>query len=176
MSADRPGLDRLWAGWRLAYITDDANRVSPQPGKSLFESIEQSGLPDEQSYVLWRGEATFALLNAFPYTSGHMMVLPRRAVAELEDLTDAESAELWEGVRMAVAAVKAAYRPGGINVGLNLGEGAGAGIPEHLHVHVLPRWAGDTNFMTTIAEARVLPEPLADTWRRLRTAWPSKRP
>lgn len=173
MSTDRPGLDRLWAGWRLAYVTDDQTRISPQPGKSLFESIEQSGLPDEQSYVVWRGERVFALLNAYPYTSGHLMVLPRRAVPDLEELTEDEHRELWDAVRSAVAALKAAYRPDGVNVGINLGEGSGAGLPDHLHVHVLPRWNGDTNFMTAIAETRVLPESLGDTWRRLREAWPA---
>ena len=100
------------------------------------------------------------------------MVLPNRAVPDLADLTPEESTELWEGVRTAVAAIRAAYRPDGVNVGINLGVGAGAGVPDHLHVHCLPRWAGDTNFTTTVAETRVLPEPLAVSWRKLRDAWP----
>jgi ATP adenylyltransferase len=94
-------------------------------------------------------------------------------VGELEDLTPDEAAELWAAVRDAVVAIKAAYRPQGVNVGLNLGEAAGAGIPSHLHVHVLPRWNADSNFMTAVAEVRVLPEALGDTWRKLRAAWPA---
>ncbi len=173
-------LDRLWAGWRIPYITahsgadalDDDRTAGRPEGLSLFEGIEQSGLPDDESYVVWRGDTCFALLNAYPYTSGHLMVLPKRAVRNLEDLTPEEHVELFAAVRDAVVAIKAEYRPHGVNVGINLGEGAGAGVPDHLHVHVLPRWSGDTNFMTSIAEARVLPESLPDVWRRLTGAWP----
>ena len=99
------------------------------------------------------------------------MVVPNRAVADLADLTDAESEELWSAVRAAVAAIRRAYNPEGVNVGINLGAAAGAGLPDHLHVHCMPRWQGDTNFMTTVAEARVLPEPLTESWSRLRNAW-----
>jgi ATP adenylyltransferase len=123
--------------------------------------------------VVWRGERCSALLNAYPYSNGHLMVLPNRAVANLEDLDGDEHDELWVLVRDATVAVKAAYAPDGVNVGINLGKGAGAGVPDHLHVHVLPRWAGDTNFMTSVAETRVLPEPLGDSWSRLRAVWPS---
>jgi ATP adenylyltransferase len=171
-----PALARLWAGWRTTYIarvSDDAAELRPDDaGRSLFERILWSGLPDDETFVLWRGPTCFAILNAFPYGSGHLMVLPQRAVPDLADLTPEESAELWDGVRTAVAAIRTAYRPDGVNVGINLGVGAGAGVPDHLHVHCLPRWAGDTNFTTTIAETRVLPEPLADSWRKLRAAWP----
>ncbi len=165
------GLERLWAGWRSSYIT--GLEGGPPPGEgSLFERILGSGMDDRQTYVLWRGVRCAALLNAYPYTSGHLMVLPQRAVAELEDLDEDEAAELWSGVRRAVRAVKAAYRPEGVNVGINLGLAAGAGVPDHLHVHVLPRWSGDTNFTTTVAEARVMPEPLGVSWERLVGAWP----
>jgi ATP adenylyltransferase len=167
-------IDRLWAGWRIPYVESDERAHEPHRanGMSLFEGIVQSGLPDEQTYVLWRGERCFALLNAFPYTSGHVMVLPKRAVPELELLDDDEHSELWEGVRAAVRAVKAAYSPDGVNVGVNLGTAAGAGVPDHLHVHVLPRWQADTNFTTAVAEMRVLPETLSSTWQKLRDAWP----
>ncbi len=169
-----PPLDRLWAGWRMPYIgRDDDKRAMEIPeGLSLFEGIEQADLPDEETYVVWRGERCFALLNAYPYTSGHLMVLPKRAVAELESLESDEYDELFAAVRSAVVALKVAYSPHGVNVGINLGEGSGAGVPNHLHVHVLPRWTGDANFMTTVAEARVLPEALPDVWRRLTEAWP----
>lgn len=170
------GIERLWAGWRLAYVEGPPDPRAAAGEGSLFERILGSGLPDRDTYVLWRGEVCFALLNAYPYNNGHLMVLPQRAVAELEDLTEAEHAELWAGVRMAVAAVKAAYRPQGVNVGLNLGPASGAGVPGHLHVHVLPRWSGDTNFMTTVAETRVLPEALDRTWEKLRAAWPAAEP
>jgi len=170
-------LDRLWAGWRTSYIqaaNEDKSVVRPdEQGRSVFERILGSGLPDGETYVLWRGERCAALLNAYPYGSGHLMVLPKRAVAQLEDLDPGEAAELWQGVHDAVRAVKAAYRPDGVNIGANLGEAAGAGIPDHLHIHVLPRWAADSNFMTSIAETRVLPEPLDESWRKLKAAWPS---
>jgi diadenosine tetraphosphate (Ap4A) HIT family hydrolase len=162
----------MWAGWRSTYVAAAGNGALAGEG-SVFRRILSSGLPDDETYVVWRGETVFAILNAYPYTSGHLLVMPYREVAELEGLDDAESAELWAGTRAAVAAVKVAYRPQGVNVGLNLGEAAGAGVPSHLHVHVLPRWSADSNFMTTVAEARVLPEPLGDTWEKLRGAWAS---
>lgn len=169
-------LDRLWAGWRTTYIqstVDGSQSTEPDAdGLTLFERILRSGLPDDQTHILWRGQRCFALLNAFPYSSGHLMVLPQRAVVGLSDLEAYESAELWAGVNQAVAAITAAYRPDGINVGLNLGRAAGAGVPDHLHVHCLPRWAGDTNFTTTVAETRVLPEPLDESWRKLVEVWP----
>jgi ATP adenylyltransferase len=139
---------------------------------TLFEAILHSGRPDDETHILWRGEHAFALLNRYPYTSGHVMVLPQRGVPLLADLTADEHAELWEGVRLAAAAITAAYEPQGMNIGANIGHGAGAGFPEHLHVHVLPRWEGDTNFMTAVADTRVLPEALADSWLRIRNVWP----
>ncbi len=164
-------LDRLWAGWRIPYI-ESADDAPPPPGEgSLFERILQ--MDDEEGRIVHRGGRCAVLLNAYPYNNGHVMVLPNRAVAEIEDLDDDEHAELWELVRDATVAIKAAYRPDGVNIGVNLGRGAGAGVPDHLHVHVLPRWTGDTNFMTSVAEARVLPEPLDDTWRKLRATWPA---
>lgn len=170
-------LDHLWAGWRTTYmeaVTDDGNvALGPtEDGRSLFERIYQADEPDDVSHILWRSTTCFAILNAYPYGSGHLMVLPQQAVPNLEELTDQQQQELWEGVRQAVVAIKAAYRPDGVNVGANLGRGAGAGVPDHLHVHCLPRWIADSNFMTAIAETRVLPEPLDVTWEKLRSAWP----
>lgn len=170
-------LDRLWAGWRTTYLTavsdDDAQLRPDDSGRSLFERLFALDEPDEKTHILWRGETCFAILNAYPYGSGHLMVLPQRAVPSLEELTPEEHAELWTGVTTAVSAIKRAYRPDGVNVGLNLGRGAGAGVPDHLHVHCLPRWLADSNFMTSVAETRVLPEPLDVTWRKLREAWGS---
>ncbi len=172
-----PALARLWAGWRTTYITrvtDDDAEVRPDAdGRSLFERILASDLPDHESGVLRRRTRCFAVLNAFPYGSGHLMVLPNRAVPDLADLDADEAGELWGLVHEAVAAIRAAYRPDGVNVGLNLGVGAGAGVPDHLHVHCLPRWSGDTNFMTAVAETRVLPEPLSVSWAKLDASWPA---
>ena len=151
----------------------DAEQKATDAGEqTLFEAIEASGLHDEETFVVHRGSKCLALLNAYPYTSGHLLVVPRRAVAALAELTDDEHAALWSTVRDAVAAVEAAYSPGGVNVGLNQGAAAGAGVTGPLHVHVLPRWSGDTNFMTATADTRVLPEALGETWRRLVEAWP----
>jgi ATP adenylyltransferase len=167
-------LDHLWAGWRSTYVTDLVdNRAAPPAGDgSIFERIIGSGHPDDETFVLHRGPTCAALLNIYPYTSGHLMVMPRRAVADLDDLTDDEHDELWKLVRAATVALRAAFSCEGINVGMNLGEAGGAGVPDHLHVHVLPRWAGDTNFMTTTAGTRVLPVSLGESWERLRAVWP----
>ena len=165
-------LDRLWAGWRSTYIE---STVEPAPGAPdcVFCAILSSGKPDDETHVLWRGSHCAAILNAYPYTSGHLMVMPLRHVGELEAVVGEEGDELWEAVRRAVRALKEAYRPEGINVGANLGRAAGAGVPGHFHVHALPRWNGDTNFMTSVAETRVMPESLSATWEKLRAAWPA---
>lgn len=165
-------LDRLWAGWRSKYIDDV---TSPDSGTrtSVFKRILDSGLPDDHTHIVWRGPLTFAILNRYPYISGHVLVMPYREVAELEDLTREEHTDLWSAVSAAVRAVKAAYHPDGLNVGINLGTAGGAGVPDHLHVHVMPRWNADSNFMTAVAETRVLPEALPVTWQKLRDAWPA---
>jgi diadenosine tetraphosphate (Ap4A) HIT family hydrolase len=168
-------LERLWAGWRTEYVSSAAEDSEGADGTDpcVFCRILGSGEPDERTYVLWRGERCAALLNAYPYTTGHLMVMPLRHVGEIEDLEPDETAELWPAVTAAVRALKAAYRPEGLNVGINLGRPAGAGVPGHFHVHALPRWNGDTNFMTTVAETRVMPESLPATWEKLRAAWVS---
>jgi ATP adenylyltransferase len=141
----------------------------------VFCALLASGLTDEESHVVWRhpSDVAAAILNAYPYTSGHLMVLPSRHVAELEALDEAEGQAVWEGINGAVRALKAAYLPQGLNIGANLGRLAGAGVPGHFHVHVLPRWNGDTNFMTSIAGTRVLPEALPVSAVKLRAAWPT---
>ena len=167
-------LDRLWAGWRGEYVAGTAD--PPGEGCVLCRILAGPPEEDEERGVVWRGSRCAVVLNAYPYTTGHVMVLPLRHVGELEDLDGDESAALWGAAVDAVAALKAAYRPGGVNVGLNLGKAAGGSISEHLHVHVVPRWTGDGNFMTAIANARTLPEPLADSAGRIRAAWPSRAP
>jgi ATP adenylyltransferase len=161
------GLEHLWAGWRGEYIATAGDPSIP----CVFCRILDSGEPDERTHIVWRGSSVLAILNAYPYTSGHLMVMPYRHVGELEDLTADEHTELWSTVTDAVGAVRAAYAPEGVNVGVNLGRAAGAGVPGHVHVHVVPRWLADSNFMTAVAEARVLPESLADTAERIRKAW-----
>jgi len=162
--------ERLWNGWRAAYVGSvPANKLLTG---SVFTAILQSGLSDEESNIVHRGQHVFAILNAFPYATGHTLIVPYREVANLEDLDAHESAELWATATDAVRTVKAAYEPGGVNVGLNLGRPAGGSISEHLHVHVVPRWIGDGNFMTAIANTRTLPEALSDTAARMRASWP----
>jgi diadenosine tetraphosphate (Ap4A) HIT family hydrolase len=180
--------EQLWAGWRSGYVSSVAVGEAPAPVEDL-ESADELGLsasdaaacvfcriiasrePDQVRHVVWSGERTIAILNAYPYSSGHMLIMPIRHIGELEDLDAGEAAELWSAVTDAVRALRTAYHPDGFNVGLNLGRAAGAGMPGHLHVHAVPRWAGDANFMTVSAAVRVIPESLADSWEKLHAAW-----
>ncbi len=169
-------LPRLWAGWRSEFVEAAATPPSPTSRDDcVFDAILESGLPDTETHILWRhpGGLAFAILNAYPYTNGHLMVMPTRHVADLENVTAEEAAAIWSGLAGAVRAIKAAYRPDGLNLGANLGRAAGAGVPGHFHLHALPRWNGDTNFMTSVAETRVLPEALSASASRLREAWPA---
>ncbi len=171
-------LEHLWAGWRREYIVEATERERAGGGVShaaedcVFCRLAESGPPSEENLVVWRGALTFVVLNAYPYASGHVLVLPLRHVGPLAELTEGESAELWSATQEAVAAIERAYEPDGLNMGANLGRAAGAGLPGHLHLHVLPRWSGDTNFMTSVAETRVMPETLQLSWKRLADAWP----
>lgn len=167
-------LEHLWNGWRAAYVQSAGavGGVGLEDHTSVFTRILHSGLPDEETHIVHRGRLCFAILNAFPYSVGHVLVLPYREVADLEDLDGEETAELWQTVTHAVRAVKEAYRPEGVNVGINLGKPAGGSVSQHLHVHVVPRWTGDSNFMTAVAHTRTLPEALPDTAAKLRAAWP----
>ena len=166
-------LERLWAGWRADYIAEvvAAPADATEAPDCLF-CVLGAGPPDE-SQIVARDATTFAVLNAYPYTSGHLMVVPLRHVADLDALDPDEANALMAMTQRATTAVRTAYGPEGINVGMNLGRAAGAGVPGHLHVHVLPRWLGDTNFMTSVAETRVMPEALTTTLERLRAAWPA---
>jgi len=167
-------LEHLWAGWRRDYVVAAVEAERRGPGECVFCALAAAGPPSEDNGVVWRGELAFAVLNAYPYASGHLLVMPLRHLDRLDQLTADESAAMWEATGDAVAAVTAAYDPDGINMGANLGRAAGAGIPGHLHLHVLPRWAGDTNFMTSVAGLRVMPESLAESWRRLSASWPAR--
>ena len=159
--------ERLWAPWRLEYI----KRADEDDGCVFCRAAEGS---DEQGLVLRRGEHVFALLNKYPYTSGHLMVAPFRHVGEFGELTDEEALELHRLAQAALAALAAVYGPHGYNLGWNLGRVAGAGVVDHVHQHVVPRWGGDTNFMPVLADVKVLPEYLAETRSRLAEAWPAE--
>ena len=169
-------LQHLWAGWRGDYIVEATARersgTMHDETSCVFCRLAESGPPSEDNLVVWRGELTYVVLNAYPYASGHVLVLPLRHTGSLADLTADESAELWAATQTSVAAIEAAYEPDALNMGANLGRAAGAGLPSHVHLHVLPRWSGDTNFMTAVAGTRVMPETLQLSWKRLTDAWP----
>jgi ATP adenylyltransferase len=158
-------VERLWTPWRMEYIQSTKDE---QDEGSCFFCEKVAGEDDEAAYILARTERAFAILNAYPYNPGHVMVACLRHVAELEELAEAELLETSELLQRAVRALKEASRPDGFNVGMNLGRVAGAGVPGHLHWHVVPRWNGDTNFMAVVGETRVLPELLGDTYARLK--------
>ena len=161
-------MEVLHAPWRIDYIL--APKSPAEPGAdSLFTRIGQSG-DDEANHVVGRGRTCYAVLNTFPYNGGHLMVVPYRQVPDFELLTDAELLELMQWVRRCQRALREEMRPDGFNVGVNLGRIAGAGIVEHLHVHIVPRWLGDSNFMPVIAGTSVLPEALRETAAKLRGA------
>lgn len=157
-------MEKLWAPWRLEYVAE----AGAQP--SCVFCAEAAGLLGEASLVVARGERAFALLNKFPYSSGHLMVATRRHVGDLGELDADEAAEIHRLTVDAIAALRRAYRPDAFNVGWNLGEVAGGSISGHLHQHVVPRWSGDTNFMPVLADVKVVPEHLLATRERLREA------
>jgi ATP adenylyltransferase len=156
-------MDTLHAPWRIEYI------LSPKPElkEGLFTRIAQSS-DDVENLVIARDRTCFALLNSYPYNGGHIMVLPYKQVPHFNGLTDEELADLWKLVRHCTNALMAVMKPDGFNIGINLGKVAGAGIAEHLHIHVVPRWNGDTNFMPVLANTTVLPEALKEIAAKLR--------
>ena len=154
-------MKHIWAPWRIEYIQMEKPR-----GCILCEKPGENN--DVPNYILYRGEKNFVILNAFPYNPGHLLVAPYRHVGNMEELADEELHEHFEIVRRGVKLLKQVFNPGGFNLGINIGAIAGAGIVDHFHTHIVPRWSGDTNFMPVIAEARVLPEALAETYEKLR--------
>ena len=153
----------LWAPWRLAYVSSGSSSA----GTCIFCTPSEPD-PARDDLVLIRGRSSYVILNLYPYNNGHLMVVPDRHVPNLAATTAAEQAELMRLTRHAEIALTEAYSPQGINIGINLGRPAGAGVVDHLHVHLVPRWNGDTNFMTVIGDVRVLPEDLASTAKKLR--------
>jgi ATP adenylyltransferase len=183
-------MDRLWTPWRYAYV---AGEEKPMPKRGVPEALAAwpgemhcvfcnmiaaveyavgQGMPLEEAeraaHILERGERCFMVLNAYPYNGGHLMVVPYRHEPSLAGLPLADAQELMRMARRAERVQRTVYKPEGLNLGMNLGAAAGAGVAEHLHLHVVPRWSGDTNYMTVLAETRILPEMLDDSWRRLR--------
>jgi ATP adenylyltransferase len=158
-------MEHLHAPWRIEYI------LAPKPREetSLFTRIAQSG-DDAGHHVLVRERTCYAVLNTYPYNGGHLMVVPYRQTADFDDLTEQELLDLMQLTRRCINALKATMRPDGFNVGVNLGRVAGAGVEDHLHIHVVPRWNGDTNFMPVLANTSVVPEALKDVAERLRAA------
>lgn len=165
-------LEQLWNGWRAEYVGGGGG--GSQSSTSVFTRILESGLSDEEAFIVHRSSTCFAILNAYPYASGHLLVLPYREVPHLYDLTQEETIDLWNTVKDATLALTASHRPDAMNVGINLGAAAGGSIAQHLHVHVVPRWNGDSNFMTSVASTRTLPEPLPLSAEKIRQAWPKE--
>jgi ATP adenylyltransferase len=158
-------MDRLWSPWRYQYISQAA-----EPAGCIF-CVKPAEGRDAENYILHRGERCYALLNLYPYTSGHLMVAPYEHVATLEDTPAETAADMMRLTRAAEHHLRAVYRPEGLNVGMNIGKCAGAGVAGHIHMHVVPRWTGDANFMSTVGETRVLPEELSVTYEKLSRAF-----
>jgi len=154
-------MERLWAPWRREYI-ESGNKE----GCFFCEKLKEE--KDEENFILYRGEKVFLLLNIFPYNTGHLMIAPNRHQGELEGLEEEELSELFLLLKMSISAIKKAFNPEGFNVGMNLGRVAGAGIEGHLHIHIVPRWSGDTNFMPIISDTKVVSEALIETYRKIR--------
>jgi ATP adenylyltransferase len=157
-------MDHLWSPWRYKYVSS----ASPQDPCLFCRAAAEPD--DKKNHVLWRAERSFALLNRYPYTSGHLMIAPYAHVATLEQADPRDLEEVIRLAQRAEAALRTVYKPGGFNLGFNIGQCAGAGVAGHIHMHVLPRWTGDVSFMTTIGETRVLPEDLDSTYGKLSEA------
>ncbi|HAW60215.1 MAG TPA: HIT family hydrolase [Actinobacteria bacterium] len=156
-------MDYLWRPWRMEYI------LSEKPEGCIFCDKPKENR-DKENYILYRGETCFSMLNIYPYNNGHLMVVPFRHVLDLDGLTDNELTELIQLVRRSMNVQRKALNPDGFNVGMNVGKVAGAGVKDHIHIHVVPRWGGDTNFMPLIADTRVIPELLQSTYEKLMAA------
>jgi ATP adenylyltransferase len=156
--------DRIWAPWRLEYIKGD------KANQCILCALPAEG-DDRASLIVHRGERCFVILNAYPYTNGHVMVAPFEHTARLDELDSAAAAEMMHLAQQSLRALERAYGPEGYNVGANLGAVAGAGVEDHVHLHVVPRWKGDTNFMPVLGDVRVLPQSLEDSWKELRAAF-----
>jgi ATP adenylyltransferase len=173
LPGDPDGLERLWTPHRMAYVTGE--HPESREGPSGCPLCRAGTADDDDALVVARGEVTFALLNLYPYNSGHLMLLPYRHVADYTDLSADETVELAEMTQTAIRVLRAVLSPHGFNLGINQGAVAGAGIAGHIHQHVVPRWGGDSNFLPIVARTKALPELLGRTRQRLADAWPAPR-
>ena len=158
-------METLWSPWRARYIASGVDAKLP---RCVFCEIAKDPEKDEQNFVLHRAEHAFIVLNLYPYITGHMMIIPYLHTAEFASVSKEITDEVMDLTKRAQAAIHEVYSPPGFNIGMNLGSAAGAGIADHIHMHILPRWSGDTNFMTSIGETRVIPESLETTYKMLR--------
>ncbi|MBS1873214.1 MAG: HIT domain-containing protein [Acidobacteria bacterium] len=162
-------MDRLWSPWRYTYIR------SASPSDACIFCVKPAENDDRGNYILHRGEHNFVLLNLYPYTNGHLLIAPYEHVATLEQARPEALAEMMSLTRESETHLRAVYNPRGVNLGMNIGESAGAGVAGHIHMHVLPRWPGDANFMTVVGETRVLPESLEATYEKLLARFRARR-
>jgi len=158
-------VDVLWSPWRYDYITKSG---SAKTSGCVFCDILNNSASDEENFIVSRAEFNFVILNIYPYTSGHLMVVPYQHLANLSDGPSESTTEMMELTKRAQSVLAETYKPDGINLGMNLGHAAGAGVAGHYHMHILPRWVGDVNFMTAIGQTRTLPESLEDTYKKLK--------
>ena len=154
-------MEQIWAPWRIEYI-----EMEKPKGCILCDKPKENN--DAQNYILYRGDKNFIMMNLYPYNAGHLMIAPYRHIANLEELNNEELREYWQIVTRSLKVLRKVFNPGGFNIGINMGKAAGAGIEEHVHTHIVPRWQGDTNWMPVIADVRVVPEALAETYRKLK--------
>ena len=161
-------MDVLWSPWRYDYIKSGESGDKPLSPDCVFCAIAADAENDEKNYVLHRGEYNFVVLNIYPYVSGHLMIIPYEHVADLYALSKEVSDELMDLTKHCQSAIGEAYTPNGFNLGMNLGKAAGAGVAGHLHMHIMPRWFGDVNFMTSVGQTRTIPESLSTTYEKLK--------
>lgn len=163
-------MKKMWSPWRSKHIESLPYQASAESdGRSLFVRLAEAG-DDVENLIVWRGELVYVVMNRFPYNNGHLLIAPYRQVQDYDDLTRDEQVEMALTIDRCIRWLRAAFSPDGFNVGMNLGAAAGAGVPDHLHAHVVPRWSGDTSFMPTVGDVKVIPEAMEDTYAKIRAA------
>jgi ATP adenylyltransferase len=160
-------MDRLWSPWRYDYIKSGSSEEAGQAAACVFCTLQQNPADDEKNFIVHRAAHNFVVLNLYPYISGHLLIVPFAHLGELDAAPKATTDELMDLSKRCQTILREAYKPHGFNLGMNLGRSAGAGVAEHIHLHIMPRWTGDANFMSTIGETRVIPEDLSETYRKL---------